>query len=134
MKCEYKSTQLSKGLLQPFLSKHNSYCIFSFVFVDCESLVRKMLVRDPTRRCSLTSVRKHPWMRVEVPQEVLEMENVNDQQKSKNVERNQGTGGFVSNNLSETIPSKGQQPLNEQVLRVMQSLGIDPTRTTEVIL
>ena len=107
---------------------------FFSIFVDCESLVRKMLVRDPTRRCSLTSVRKHPWMRVEVPQEVLEMENVNDQQKSKNVERNQGTGGFVSNNLSETIPSKGQQPLNEQVLRVMQSLGIDPTRTTEVIL
>ena len=107
---------------------------FFSVFVDCESLVRKMLVRDPTRRCSLTSVRKHPWMRVEVPQEVLEMENVNDQPKLKNVERNQGTGEFVSNNLSETIPSKGQQPLNEQVLRVMQSLGIDPTRTTEVIL
>ena len=102
------------------------------MFTDCESLVRKMLVRDPTRRCSLASVRKHSWMRVEVPQEVLEMENRNEKQKLTNVERNIISESFVSSNTNEKVPSKGQQPLNEQVLRVMQSLGIDPTRTTEV--
>ena len=91
-----------------------------------------MLVRDPTRRCSLATVRKHSWMRVEVPQDVLDLEKLNAQQKSANFEGNMCTGNYIPNNTTEKLPSKGQQPINEQVLRVMQSLGIDPTRTTEV--
>ena len=93
-----------------------------------------MLVRDPSRRCSLASVRKHSWMRVEVPQEVLEMESRNENQKLANVEVNLTSGGIETSHTNEKVPSKGQQPLNEQVLRVMQSLGIDPTRTTEVYI
>ena len=107
--------------------------IFISFFLDCESLVRKMLVRDPTRRCSLTTVRKHPWMRVEVPPDVLENENINEKKKLMHLEGSQISGNFVSHNINEKAHSKGQQPLNEQVLRVMQSLGIDPTRTTEVM-
>ena len=72
-------------------------------------------------------------MRVEIPPEVLENESINEKQKLPQLEGNQTTGTFVSNNINEKANSKGQQPLNEQVLRVMQSLGIDPTRTTEVI-
>ena len=105
-----------------------------YLFTDCESLVRKMLVRDPSRRCSLASVRKHSWMRVEVPQEALEMESRNENQKLANVEVNLTSRGIEPSNTNEKVPSKGQQPLNEQVLRVMQSLGIDPTRTTEVYI
>ena len=91
-----------------------------------------MLVRDPTRRCSLATVRKHSWMRVEVPQDVLDLEKVNMKQKANNFDESMCPGSYTHNNTNEKLPSKGQQPLNEQVLRVMQSLGIDPTRTTEV--
>ena len=72
-------------------------------------------------------------MRVEIPPEVLETENIIEKQKLTQLEGKQATGTFASNNINEKANSKGQQPLNEQVLRVMQSLGIDPTRTTEVI-
>ena len=94
-----------------------------------------MLVRDPARRCSLTTVRKHPWMRVEVPQEMLELDNSNPTQNIDCAVENEGLDNLgPSGHIEQQLPSKGQQPLNEQVLRVMQSLGIDPTRTTEVSL
>ena len=71
-----------------------------------------MLVRDPAKRYTLAMVKKHPWMRAEVPQCVLQEEVL----QSK-----------------ENTPPKSKKPFNEQVLRVMQSLGIDPNRTKEVI-
>ena len=71
-------------------------------------------------------------MRVEVPQEILEYENL--EQAETNGKENLGSeDNFTADDTMYKLPSKGQQPLNEQVLRVMQSLGIDPTRTTEVI-
>ena len=71
-------------------------------------------------------------MRVEVPQEILEYENL--EQAETNGKENIGSeDSFTPDETKYKLPSKGQQPLNEQVLRVMQSLGIDPTRTTEVI-
>ena len=94
-----------------------------------------MLVRDPARRCSLTTVRKHPWMRVEVPQDMLELDNSNPIQNINCTVENEGLDNLgPGGHIEQQLPSKGQQPLNEQVLRVMQSLGIDPTRTTEVSL
>ena len=92
-----------------------------------------MLVRDPARRCTLATVRKHTWMRVEVPQKVLELEEINNKQKATSSEVNTCPDNFTPLYNNEKLNSKGQQPLNEQVLRVMQSLGIDPTRTTEVM-
>ena len=109
------------------------------IFTECESLVRKMLVRDPAKRYTLSMVRRHPWMRVEVPQKVLVEE---EEQKKKIKEQQQHIlheGGSNAALLAgghcggDKLLSKGQQSLNEQVLRVMQSLGIDPSRTTEVI-
>ena len=94
---------------------------------ECESLVRKMLVRDPAKRYTLAMVRKHPWIRVEVPQQVLDEEEVS----SKRKESCSGTNVYQKSCYNEKLLSKGQQSLNEQVLRVMQSLGIDPARTTE---
>ena len=37
---------------------------------DCESLVRKILVRDPARRYTIEAVKRHRWMRAEVPKTV----------------------------------------------------------------
>jgi hypothetical protein len=39
-----------------------------FVFSDCESLIRKMLVRDTSKRFTLPMVQKHHWMQAELPQ------------------------------------------------------------------
>ena len=93
-----------------------------------------MLVRDPARRCSLATVRKHSWMRVEVPQKILELEASKRAQKAANPDRNLCLDNSTSDYNNDNPHSKGQQPLNEQVLRVMQSLGIDPARTSEVLL
>ena len=95
---------------------------------ECESLVRKMLVRDPVKRYTLGMVRKHPWIRAEVPQNVL------DEEQASTTEKELCSGATVcqKSRSNEKLLSKGQQSLNEQVLRVMQSLGIDPARTSEV--
>ena len=37
---------------------------------DCESLVRKILVRDPARRFTLEAIKRHRWMRAELPKSV----------------------------------------------------------------
>ena len=74
-------------------------------------------------------------MRVEVPQDMLELDNSNPTQNINCTVENEGLDNLgPSGHIEQQLPSKGQQPLNEQVLRVMQSLGIDPTRTTEVSL
>ena len=37
-----------------------------FYVTECESLVRKMLVRDPAKRYTIKMVRKHVWMQADV--------------------------------------------------------------------
>ena len=74
-------------------------------------------------------------MRVEVPQDMLELDNSNPIKNINCAVENEGLDNLgPSGHIEQQLPPKGQQPLNEQVLRVMQSLGIDPTRTTEVSL
>lgn len=78
-----------------------------FLPLDCEQLVRKMLVLDPTRRYTVQQIRQHRWMSCEDPPSPAP-----DPPEMARAERT-------------TDP-------NEQVLRVMQELGIDVTRTREV--
>lgn len=70
--------------------------------LDCESLIRKMLVLEPSKRYCVAQIKRHRWMQIEVPQ-----------------------------SLPPTIPTLSTQP-NEQILRLMQSLGIDSAKTKEV--
>ena len=70
-----------------------------------------MLVVDPLKRSSLQQVKRHRWMLIEAPvvqEETTVME---------------GATGFE---LEETV--------NEQILRLMQSLGVDPVKTKESVL
>jgi len=78
-----------------------------FMSSDCESLVRRMLVLDPLRRYTLQQVKVHPWMQEEVPPAVP---------------------------LMSVPPMAEGGTINEQILRLMQSLGIDPARTKESII
>ncbi|XP_045134341.1 serine/threonine-protein kinase SIK2-like [Portunus trituberculatus] len=80
-----------------------------FMSSDCEQLVRKMLVLDPARRYTVQQIRQHRWMACEDPPSP-----VPDPPEVARAERT-------------TDP-------NEQVLRVMQELGIDVARTREALL
>jgi serine/threonine protein kinase len=80
-----------------------------FMTSDCESLLRRILVLDPVRRFTLDQIKNHPWMLAEVPSVAIS-----------------------STTLRSPAPDAGA--INEQILRLMQSLGIDPGRTKESIM
>ncbi len=84
-------------------------------FADCESLVRKVLVRDPDRRYTIAQIKRHSWMQVEVPEEEKKDRTVTDDDKP--VKRGR----------------RGDQPTNEAILKIMADLGIDTSVTREVI-
>lgn len=77
---------------------------FLLLFPDCESLIRKMLVLDPLRRYTIEKIKRHRWMTIEV-MEPIAVEN--------------SSGG------TSTV-----EP-NEQILRLMATLGIDAQKTRE---
>lgn len=79
---------------------------FETLSSDCEQLVRKMLVLDPTRRYTVEQIKRHRWMQAEEPPR-------------------------LSFDSPAVRAEKTSDP-NEQVLRVMQELGIDIARTREV--
>uniref|UniRef100_A0A9L0SRG5 non-specific serine/threonine protein kinase n=1 Tax=Equus caballus TaxID=9796 RepID=A0A9L0SRG5_HORSE len=74
---------------------------------DCEHLIRRMLVLDPSKRLTIAQIKEHKWMLVEVP-----------------VQR-----PTLYPQGQENEPSIGE--FNEQVLRLMHSLGIDQQKTIE---
>ncbi|XP_038520859.1 LOW QUALITY PROTEIN: serine/threonine-protein kinase SIK2 isoform X1 [Canis lupus familiaris] len=78
-----------------------------FMSEDCEHLIRRMLVLDPSKRLTIAQIKEHKWMLIEVPVQ-------------RPVLYPQG---------QENEPSIGE--FNEQVLRLMHSLGIDQQKTIE---
>nr|XP_026494038.1 serine/threonine-protein kinase SIK2 [Vanessa tameamea] len=81
-----------------------------FMSEDCESLIRKMLVLEPMKRYTIDQIKKHRWMAAE-PYTVPSI--TADPMRSP-----------------AHVAHHTQEP-NEQVLRLMQSLGIDPVKTKE---
>ncbi|KAL2085528.1 hypothetical protein ACEWY4_018848 [Coilia grayii] len=82
-----------------------------FMTEDCEHLIRRMLVLDPSKRLSVAQIKEHRWMAMEVPVQrpVLYQQGALD--------REAGEGGLAE--------------YSEQVLRLMHSLGIDQHKTLE---
>lgn len=76
------------------------------VCTDCEHLIRKMLVLEPSKRLTVEQVKRHRWLQPGLPRSLATPPQ--DRQAAR----------------------KGD--LNDQVLRLMHSLGIDPARTKEV--
>ncbi|KAG9351482.1 hypothetical protein JZ751_022732 [Albula glossodonta] len=81
-----------------------------FMTEDCEHLIRRMLVLDPSKRLSVAQIKEHRWMALEVPVQrpVLYQQNAEEG----------GEDGGVGEH-------------SEQVLRLMHSLGIDQHKTIE---
>ncbi|KAM6238210.1 serine/threonine-protein kinase SIK2 [Porphyrio hochstetteri] len=78
-----------------------------FMSEECEHLIRRMLVLDPSKRLTVAQIKEHKWMLIEVPAQ-------------KPVLYPPG---------EENEPAIGEY--NEQVLRLMHSLGIDQQKTIE---
>lgn len=80
-----------------------------FMSSECEQLIRRMLVLEPTKRYTVAQIRSHKWMQVE--------------------------GGYPRSAPPSPIigynASVGE--FNEQILRIMQSLGIDQKKTMEAL-
>lgn len=79
------------------------------LIVECEHLIRHMLVKDPEKRYSIEQIKKHRWLLADgIPRPI------------------QGFGrGSVDSGLVEEY--------SEQVLRLMETLGIERQKTIEVI-
>lgn len=78
-----------------------------FMSEECEHLIRRMLVLEPSKRLSIAQIKEHKWMMTEVP-----------------VNR-----PVLYAQTPEKEASIGEH--NEQVLRLMHSLGIDQQKTIE---
>uniref|UniRef100_A0A3Q3BSE8 non-specific serine/threonine protein kinase n=1 Tax=Kryptolebias marmoratus TaxID=37003 RepID=A0A3Q3BSE8_KRYMA len=78
-----------------------------FMSQDCENLIRKMLVVDPTRRITVTQIKQHRWM-------------LSDPSAAHQT---------LSHSLTEYNSNLGDY--SEPVLSIMNTLGIDRQRTIE---
>nr|XP_056714273.1 serine/threonine-protein kinase SIK1 [Euleptes europaea] len=79
-----------------------------FMSQDCETLIRRMLVVDPTKRITIAQIKQHKWM-----------------QADPSLQQQQSLSFSIQNynsNLGD---------YNELVLGIMHSLGIDRKRTVE---
>lgn len=77
--------------------------------LDCETLIRRMLVVDPTKRITISQIKQHKWMQADPSL------------------RQQQSLSFSMQNYNSNLGD-----YNEQVLGIMQTLGIDRQRTVEV--
>ncbi|KFV71357.1 Serine/threonine-protein kinase SIK2, partial [Dryobates pubescens] len=75
---------------------------------DCETLIRRMLVVDPTKRITISQIKQHKWM-----------------QADPSLQHQQSLS-FSMQNYNSNLGD-----YNEQVLGIMQTLGIDRQRTIE---
>ncbi|XP_039619885.1 serine/threonine-protein kinase SIK2-like [Polypterus senegalus] len=80
-----------------------------FMSEDCEHLIRRMLVLDPSKRLTIAQIKEHKWMVMEVP---LQRPLLYQPAVVEGSEHRVGE-------------------YNEQVLRLMHSLGIDQHKTIE---
>ncbi|XP_068601241.1 serine/threonine-protein kinase SIK2 [Brachionichthys hirsutus] len=80
-----------------------------FMTEDCEHLIRRMLVLDPSKRLSVAQIKEHKWMAPYVPVQRPVLH-----QHPLSAEGEAGVGEY-----------------SEQVLRLMHSLGIDQHKTIE---
>ncbi|CAG5131776.1 unnamed protein product [Candidula unifasciata] len=87
---------------------HSNFAIHGY-YTDCEHLIRRMLMLDPAKRYNIAQIRAHRWM--------------------------QSNGGCTRTAPPSPIVGYNAKvgEFNEQILRIMQSLGIDHKKTMEAL-
>lgn len=103
------------------------YRVPYFMSAECESLVRKMLVKDPTKRYTIEQVKRHRWMQADGPPRLLPAPGGYPAVAAAAVGAGPPKHTYLDPGL---VPDPPTEP-NEQVLRLMASLGIDSSRTRE---
>ncbi|XP_076310251.1 serine/threonine-protein kinase SIK2-like isoform X1 [Tachypleus tridentatus] len=85
-----------------------------FMSSECENLIRRMLMLDPNKRFSVEHIKRHKWMQLEstIPPSL-----------------SQHVGSYPSD---REVVKLGE--FNEKILRLMQSLGIDTSKTRESLV
>lgn len=118
--------------------EHLPYILYSFilanwiVYLECEQLIRRMLVLDPSKRYTIKQIKASKWMQSGVkglsnsivPHSYYYASHPQVIQQPANTA-----------NLPSDMPPFSQLPPNEpieQILKLMANLGIDPVRTKEV--
>lgn len=81
-----------------------------FMSTECEHLIRKMLVLDPSRRLTVEQVKRHRWLQPA------------------------GMHPLATPALTSDREAARRGLLDDGVLRLMQSLGIDPGRTQQSLV
>ncbi|XP_043100236.1 serine/threonine-protein kinase SIK1-like isoform X2 [Puntigrus tetrazona] len=76
-----------------------------FMSQDCESLIRRMLAVDPAKRFSVAQIKQHCWM--------------------------QADRSVICQTLSSSSCPEAQETYSDEVLCIMQTVGIDRKRTVE---
>lgn len=101
------------------MEKNQFLSFFSFINppptrTDCESLIRKMLVLQPNKRVTVSQIKRHRWMLMET----LDTTPT-------------ATSPYVVGDESGTLCGTAACEPNDQILKIMQNLGIDTQRTRQ---
>ncbi|VDM37208.1 unnamed protein product [Toxocara canis] len=75
-----------------------------FMSNDCENLIRRMLTLDPSKRATIEHIKKHKWMQA---------------------------GEHYSKSAQELAPKFDANEPQQQILKLMHSLGIDSNKTRQ---
>ena len=88
---------------------------------DCEHLIRRMLVLDPKKRYTIDQIRRHRWMKASTEETTSGSEPPQQQQPQQ-----------TPPSASSSTTSVQSSDYDEQILKLMQTLGIEPCKTVEV--
>jgi len=83
-----------------------------------------MLVLDPKKRYTIEQIRRHRWMKVDATAEESTAGSEPQQQQQ------QAASSSSTSSSSASLHSGAEY--DEQILKLMQTLGIEPCKTVEV--
>lgn len=92
-------------------------------FPECESLIRKMLVRDPEKRYTVSQIKRHRWMH---------KKGHEDEARSPVSNTDSMMASPEETEVKVKTGRKCDEPINEGLIKVMGDLGIDTNVTREV--
>lgn len=107
-----------------------------FNISDCENLIRKMLVLDPAKRFTLAQVKSHKWMQAST-HAVIDPSAAKQQPQSNmmpvlNAANSAAATATTVTAAGDSSVSSASPDPTEQILKLMQNLGIDRNKTIEV--
>src|SRR6218665_1139352 len=91
---------------------------------ECEHLIRRMLVLDPRKRYTMSQIRQHKWI------SASSSSSSSTALASSSLQKDEASGMASTATSSSGLVRTGEY--DEQILRLMNTLGIEQTKTLEV--